>query len=121
MLRGLMIDEPLLISSMIEHAARNPGDTEVVSRTIEGDIHRYTYGECRQRAKKLAQALTRLGVKSGERVGTLAWNSYRHLELYYGVSGIGAVIHTINPRLFVEQIVYIINHAEDQYVFFDIN
>src|SRR5258708_4459579 len=115
MLRGLMMDQPLLISALIDHAARNHADTEIVSRTIEGGIHRYGYGDCRLRAKKLAQALKRLGVKDGERVGTLAWNSYRHLELYYGVSGMGAVIHTINPRLFMEQIVYIINHAEDQY------
>jgi len=121
MLRGLMIDEPLLISRVLEHATRNHGDTEVVSRSIEGPVHRYQYSECSVRARKLAQALQRLGVQQGDRVGTLAWNGYRHLELYYGVSGMGAVIHTINPRLFLEQITYIINHAEDRYVFFDIN
>jgi len=121
MLRGLMMDEPLLISAIIEHAARNHSDTEIVSRTIEGGIHRYGYADCAKRTKKVAQALIRLGVQGGERVGTLAWNGYRHLELYYGVSGTGAVVHTINPRLFLEQIVYIVNHAEDRFVFFDIN
>jgi fatty-acyl-CoA synthase len=121
MLRGLMMDQPLLISSILAHASENHGDTEIVSRTVEGPIHRYTYADCHQRARRLAQALGRLGVTAGDRVGTLAWNGYRHLELYYGVSGMGAVVHTINPRLFVEQIVYIIGHAEDRLVFFDIN
>jgi fatty-acyl-CoA synthase len=121
MLRGLMMDEPLLISSILKHASQNHADTEIVSRTVEGPIHRYTYADCALRARKLAQALSRLGVREGERIGTLAWNGYRHLELYYAVSGMGAVIHTINPRLFLEQIVYIIGHAEDQYICFDIN
>ncbi len=120
MLPGLMQDAPLLISSILEHAARCHGDTEVVSRTVEGGIHRYTYAEAHHRAKRIAQALTRLGVKQGERVATLAWNGYRHYELYYGISGMGAVIHTINPRLFGEQIEYIVNHADDQYLFFDL-
>jgi 3-(methylthio)propionyl---CoA ligase len=121
MLRGLMMDQPLLISSLLRHAAAQHGDVEVVSRTVEGPIHRYTYREAERRAKQLAQALGRLGVGAGDRVGTLAWNGYRHFELYYGVSGSGAVIHTVNPRLFPEQLVYIVNHAEDRYVFFDIN
>jgi len=121
MLRGLMMDEPLLISAILQHAARNHADTEIISRTVEAGIHRYGYADCSTRAKKLAQALSRLGVGAGDRIGTLAWNGFRHLELYYGVSGMGAVTHTINPRLFVEQITYIINHAEDRYVFFDIN
>ena len=120
MLRGLMMDQPLLISSLLDHAALNHGDTEIVSRTVEGHIHRYTYTDARKRAKQLAQALARLGVGMGERVGTLAWNGYRHFELYFGVSGMGSVIHTINPRLFPEQLVYIVNHAEDRYVFFDL-
>jgi fatty-acyl-CoA synthase len=120
MLRGLMMDMPLLISSLIVHADRCHGDTEIVSRTVEGPIHRYTYADAHRRSRQLAQALGRLGVKHGDRIGTLAWNGYRHLELYYGVSGMGAVIHTINPRLFPEQIVYIANHAEDAYVFFDL-
>ena len=120
MLRGLMMDQPLLISSLLEHAALNHGDTEIVSRTVEGQIHRYTYTDARKRAKQLAQALARLGVGMGDRVGTLAWNGYRHFELYFGVSGMGAVIHTINPRLFSEQLVYIVNHAEDRYVCFDL-
>ncbi|MEP7157566.1 MAG: 3-(methylthio)propionyl-CoA ligase [Betaproteobacteria bacterium] len=119
-----MMQRPLLISSLIDHAAQCHGDTEIVSRTIEGaadfDIHRYTYADAQKRSKRLANALTRLGVKRGERIGTLAWNTWRHFELYYGVSGMGAVIHTINPRLFPEQITYITNHAEDQYLFFDI-
>ena len=120
MLRGLMMDSPLLISSLIVHAERCHGDTEIVSRTVEGPIHRYTYADAHKRARQLAQALGRLGVKQGDRIGTLAWNGYRHLELYYGVSGMGAVIHTVNPRLFPEQIVYVVNHAEDAYVFFDL-
>jgi 3-(methylthio)propionyl---CoA ligase len=120
MLRGLMMDLPLLISSLIVHAERCHGDTEIVSRSVEGPIHRYTYADAHKRARQLAQALGRLGVKQGDRIGTLAWNGYRHLELYYGVSGMGAVIHTVNPRLFPEQIVYVVNHAEDAYVFFDL-
>ena len=117
---GLMSERPLLISSILAHAARWHGDTEIVSRTPEGPIHRYTYAEAERRAKRLARALTRLGVKPGDRVGTLAWNSFRHFELYYGISGIGAVCHTINPRLFDEQIVYIINHAADRLLFVDL-
>jgi acyl-CoA synthetase (AMP-forming)/AMP-acid ligase II len=118
---GLMQDRPLLIQQLIEHAAQNHGDTEIVSRTVEGPIHRYTYKEARDRSKKVAEALLALGVKPGDRIGTLAWNGYRHFELYYGISGMGAVCHTINPRLFPEQIVYIVNHAEDQILFVDAN
>lgn len=118
-LMGQMMSAPLLISSIIKHAARYYASTEIVSRRTEGDLHRYTYRDCELRARKVAQALGALGVQQGERVGTLAWNGYRHLEIYYGVSGMGAVCHTINPRLFPEQIAYIINHAEDRYVFFD--
>jgi 3-(methylthio)propionyl---CoA ligase len=121
MLRGLMMDQPLLISSLLTHADRNHGDQEIVSRTVEGPIHRYTYRDLSRRARQLAQALARLGVGAGDRVGSLAWNGYRHLELYYAVSGMGSVMHTINPRLFPEQLVYIVNHAEDRYVAFDIN
>ncbi|AOK16880.1 long-chain fatty acid--CoA ligase [Burkholderia cepacia] len=120
-LLGQMMDLPLLVSSLISHAARHAGDTEIVSRRVEGDLHRYTYRDCERRAKQLAQALARLGVETGDRVGTLAWNGYRHLEAYYGIGGMGAVCHTINPRLFPEQIAYIVNHAEDRYVFFDLN
>jgi len=119
-LLGQMMDVPLTVSSLIAHAARYHGDTQIVSRRIEGGMHRYTYRECETRAKQLAQALIVLGVAPGERVGTLAWNGYRHLEAYFGVTGFGAVCHTINPRLFPEQIAYIINHAQDRYVLFDI-
>ncbi|MCL4798612.1 MAG: long-chain-fatty-acid--CoA ligase [Burkholderiales bacterium] len=119
-MRGQMMDMPLLISSLIRHADRCHGDAEVVSRAVEGPIHRYTYAALHRRARQLAQALARLGVREGDRIGTLAWNGYRHLELYYGVSGMGAVTHTINPRLFPDQIAYIVNHAEDAYVFFDL-
>ncbi len=118
---GLMQDRPLLISQLIEFAAENHGDTEIVSRRVEGDIHRYTYRDARQRAKQMAEALIGLGIKAGDRIGTLAWNGYRHFELYYAISGMGAVCHTINPRLFPEQIVYIVNHAEDQILFVDAN
>lgn len=119
-MQGLIQDRPLLISSLIEFAALYHGNTEIVTRTVEGPIHRYTYRDLRDRSKQLANALTRLNVKLGDRIGTLAWNTYRHFELYYGVSGMGAVLHTVNPRLFPEQIDYIVNHAEDQYLFFDI-
>src|SRR3954469_24019161 len=119
-MQGLMMDMPLLVSSLIEHADRNHGDTEIVSRTVEGPIHRYTYRDANTRAKKVAEALLKLGIKVGDRIGTLAWNGYRHFELYYGISGMGAVCHTINPRLFPEQIVYIVGHAADRLVFFDV-
>ncbi|MBV9835953.1 MAG: fatty-acid--CoA ligase [Alphaproteobacteria bacterium] len=118
---GQMQDRPLLISQLIEFAAENHGDTEIVSRRVEGDIHRYTYRDARHRAKQMAEALVGLGIKAGDRIGTLAWNGYRHFELYYAISGMGAVCHTINPRLFPEQIVYIVNHAEDQILFVDAN
>ena len=117
---GQMMSQPLLISSIIKHADRYYGDNEIVSRRVEGDIHRYTYRECHKRARQMANALEALGVKIGDRVATLAWNGYRHLELYYAISGSGAVMHTINPRLHPDQIAYIANHAEDQYLFFDI-
>ena len=117
---GLMQDRPLLISSLIEFAALNHGDEEIVSRTVEGPIHRYTYKDCALRSRQLAKALDKLGVEQSDRIATLAWNGYRHVEIYYGVSGMGAVCHTINPRLFPEQIVYIINHAEDKYIFMDL-
>ncbi|WP_250525850.1 3-(methylthio)propionyl-CoA ligase [Caballeronia sp. GAWG2-1] len=118
-LYGQMMEIPLLASSLLSHASRHFGDTEIVSRRIEGDIHRYTYRDCEKRAKQLAQALIALGVEQGERIGTLAWNGYRHLECYYGVAGMGAVCHTINPRLFPDQVAFIIDHADDSYVLFD--
>ena len=117
---GLMMDKPLLISSILDHAAKYHGGTEIVSRTVEGPLHRYTYADAAVRAKKLAQALRRLGIGDGDRVATLAWNGYRHFELYYGVSGMGAVCHMVNPRLFSGQISYILNHAEDKIVFADL-
>ncbi|HEY8555008.1 MAG TPA: 3-(methylthio)propionyl-CoA ligase [Burkholderiales bacterium] len=119
-MQGLMMQMPLMISSLIQHADRYHGDTEIVSRLTEGGIHRYTYTDAHRRARQLANALTALGVKHGDRVGTLAWNTYRHFEIYFAVSGIGAICHTINPRLFIDQIVYIVNHAEDAYVFLDL-
>ncbi len=116
---GQMQDRPLLISSLIEHANAFHADAQIVSRGCDGAIHRCTYRDICARAKRLAQALAALGVEPGERVGTLAWNGYHHVEVYYGVSGMGAVLHTINPRLFQEQIAWIANHAEDAYIFFD--
>jgi len=118
---GLMQDRPLLIQHLIDHAAQNHGDTEIVSRTVEGPIHRYTYRDAHKRSKQVAEALLDQGIKPGDRIGTLAWNGYRHFELYYGVSGMGGICHTINPRLFPEQIAYIVNHAEDQLLFVDLN
>ncbi|MFZ6675791.1 3-(methylthio)propionyl-CoA ligase [Undibacterium sp. Xuan67W] len=117
---GQMMSKPLLISSIIEHADRYFGSNEIVSRRAEGDIHRYNYRECHRRSKKLANAFKKMGIKIGDRIATLAWNGYRHMEAYYAVSGSGAVLHTINPRLHPEQIAYIVNHAEDQYLLFDI-
>jgi fatty-acyl-CoA synthase len=119
MLQGQMMDRPLMISDIITYAAEIRGDQEIVSARVEGDRHRYTYADLAGRAAQLAQALTALGIKPGDRVATLAWNGYRHLELYYGISGIGAVCHTINPRLFADQIVYVIGHAEDRILFLD--
>jgi 3-(methylthio)propionyl---CoA ligase len=119
-MHGLMMDMPLLISGLIRHADRHHGDTEIVSKRVEGDLHRYTYREAHTRARRLAKALGRLGLKMHDRAATLAWNGYRHFEVYYAVAGTGSVIHTINPRLFPEQIVYIANHAEDQALFFDL-
>jgi 3-(methylthio)propionyl---CoA ligase len=116
---GLMSERPLLISAIITHAATYHGDIEIVSRTVEGPIHRCTYREAERRSKQLARALLRLGIEPGDRVATLAWNTYRHFELYYAISGIGAVCHTVNPRLFDDQIVYIINHAADRLLFVD--
>ncbi|MFN0159751.1 MAG: 3-(methylthio)propionyl-CoA ligase [Burkholderiales bacterium] len=117
---GIMQNQPLLISSVLAHAARHHADTEIVSRTVEGSIHRYTYADAHRRAMRLARALGGLGVGFSDRVGTLAWNGYRHFELYYGISGLGAVMHTINPRLHPEQIAWIANHAEDKLLFFDL-
>ncbi|WP_143968462.1 3-(methylthio)propionyl-CoA ligase, partial [Tepidimonas fonticaldi] len=116
---GLMQDRPLLISDLIEHAARHHGDVEIVSRRVEGDIHRTTYGEAAGRARQLARALDAMDIGLGERVATLAWNGYRHFEMYFGVSGSGRVLHTINPRLLPEQIAWIVNHAEDRVLAFD--
>lgn len=117
---GLMQNPPLLISSLIEHAATFHADTEIVSRRPEGPIRRSTWGELRDRSKQVANAMAELGVTTGDGVATLAWISDRHLAMYYGVSGVGAVLHTVNPRLFPEQIAYIVNHAEDRALFFDI-
>jgi fatty-acyl-CoA synthase len=116
---GLMMDRPLLISQLIAFADRYHPDAEIVTQTVEGPVHRYTYADAHRRARQAANMLARLGVASGERVATLAWNTYRHFELYYAISGSGAVCHTVNPRLFEEQIVYIVNHAEDRVMFFD--
>ena len=120
-MRGLMMDRPLLISQLIEFAAEYHNTSQIVSRTIEGPIHRYTYADSAVRARKLANALKSLGIQTGDRIGTLAWNGYRHFEIYFAVSGSGAICHTINPRLFPEQVVYIVNHAEDKIIFVDLN
>ena len=120
-MRGLMMDMQLLISSLLRSASEKDGDAEIVTRTVEGPLHRYTYAEAHARAKRLAQALTRLGVNEGDRVGTLAWNTFRHYECYFGIAGMGAVCHTINPRLHPGQIAYIVNHAEDAVLLADLS
>ena len=118
-MRGLMPDTPLLISSIIRHADRVFGEQEIVSRTLEGPLHRTNYREVHARSRKLARALLGLGIQPGDRVATLAWNGYRHVEVYFASSGLGAVCHTINPRLFPEQILYILRHAADTVLFVD--
>jgi fatty-acyl-CoA synthase len=117
---GSMMQQPLLVSSLLVHAERHHGEQQVVSRRVEGDVHRYTFRELASRSRQLANALRALGVEFGDRVGTLAWNGYRHMELYYAVSGSGAVLHTLNPRLHPDQVVWIADHAEDQVLFFDL-
>jgi len=119
-MQALMMDMPLLVSNLLRHAARHFSDVEIVSRRVEGDLHRYTYADCHDRAARLADALTRRGVHVGDRVATLAWNGYRHMEIYYAVAGMGGVIHTVNPRLHPEQIAWIVNHANDQFLSFDL-
>ena len=126
-MQGLMMDAPLLISDLIRHADRHHGDAEIVSKRVEvptkdgsGAIHRYTYRDAHTRSRRLANALKKLGVGPTDRVATLAWNGYRHFEIYYAVAGNGGVIHTINPRLFPDQVVYIANHAEDKVLFVDL-
>jgi acyl-CoA synthetase (AMP-forming)/AMP-acid ligase II len=118
---GLMQDQPLLISNLIEFAQRHHADVEIVSRRVEGDLHRYTYKDAAARSRQVANALDTLSLGFGDRVATLAWNGYRHFELYFGVSGSGRVLHTINPRLHPDQIAWIVNHAEDQVLCFDLS
>lgn len=117
---GLMQSQPLLISTLLEFAGRHHGDAEIVSRRVEGDIHRYTWQHAASRARQVANAVDAQGIAFGDRVATLAWNGYRHLELYFGVSGSGRVLHTINPRLHSAQIAWIANHAEDRVLCFDL-
>ena len=116
---GLMQNQPLLISTLITFAERNHGDGEIVSRRVEGDIHRYTYRDLARRARQLANVLDGMGLQFSDRVASLAWNGYRHMEMYFGVSGSGRVLHTVNPRLHPDQIAWIVNHAEDQVLCFD--
>jgi fatty-acyl-CoA synthase len=119
-MNGSMMQLPLLISSLLVHAERHHGEQDVVSRRVEGDIHRTNYRELAARSRRMANALAGLGIKSGDRVATLAWNGYRHMEIYYAASGSGAVLHTLNPRLHPDQVVYIADHAEDRALFFDL-
>src|ERR1700737_3127192 len=114
-----MQNQPLLLSSLLQHADRFHGSTEIVSRTVEGPVHRYTYKDAARRVRKLAGALRRWGVGPSDRGATLAWNNYRHFEIEHGVTGLGAVWHAINPRLVPAQISYIANHAEDKVLFFE--
>ncbi|WP_299084352.1 long-chain-fatty-acid--CoA ligase [uncultured Paraglaciecola sp.] len=119
-MQALMMNSQLMISSILRHADRNHPDTEIVSVTADNPRHRHTFKDFANRSRQLANALAELGAKFGDRIGTLAWNDYRHLELYYGVSGSGMVCHTINPKLYPEQVNYIINHAEDKFIFVDL-
>jgi acyl-CoA synthetase (AMP-forming)/AMP-acid ligase II len=119
MLPGQMMNLPLTLTTIMEAAERVHGDSEIVSVTADNPEHRYTYADSFQRTRQLANALAQLGVEEGDRIATLAWNDYRHFELYYAISCSGAVCHTINPRLFPEQVDYIVNHAEDKLIFVD--
>ncbi|MBT9596958.1 MAG: fatty-acid--CoA ligase [Vitreoscilla sp.] len=119
-MNGLMMQQPLLISSLLTHAERHHGEQQIVSRRVEGDIHRYSFRDMAGRSRRMANALGTLGMKPGDRVATLAWNTHRHMELYYAVSGAGGVLHTLNPRLHPDQVVWIADHAEDQILFFDL-
>ena len=117
---GLMQDWPLLCHRVIDHAARNHAERRVISRSIEGPIHTTTYPAIRTRALRVAKRLDRDGIREGDRVATLAWNTWRHLEAWYGILGIGAIYHTVNPRLFADQIAWIVNHAEDRVMMADL-
>jgi acyl-CoA synthetase (AMP-forming)/AMP-acid ligase II len=120
-MQALMMDRALTLPSILEYAAQYHPHRQVVDRTVEGPIHRYGYAEALKRTKRMANALVAMGVKPGDRVATLAWSTHRHFELYFAVTGIGAVLHTINPRLHADQIVWVANHAEDAFLFFDLN
>jgi fatty-acyl-CoA synthase len=120
-MRGLMQDFPLLVHRVLDHAARWHGATSILSRSVEGPLHRTDYATLSRRARALASACERkFGLKTGSVIATMAWNSWRHLEIWYGVMGLGGIVHTLNPRLFTEQLAYIINHAEDQWIFIDL-
>ncbi|HXX25985.1 MAG TPA: AMP-binding protein, partial [Pseudolabrys sp.] len=117
---GLMQDWPLLCHRIIDHAAKYHGERKVITRSVEGPIVETNYAEIRRRARKVAKRLEKDGIKFGDRVATMAWNTWRHLETWYGILGLGAVYHTVNPRLFRDQICWIINHAEDRMIFVDL-
>ncbi len=119
-MRGLMMDTPLLISSILDHAATVFADQTVVTRTVEGPFHSYTYADLHRRSRQLSNALAALGIRQGDRIATIAWNTHRHMEIYFAVSGMGAVCHTLNPRLHPAQCGYIVNHAEDRVLFVDL-
>ena len=114
---GLMQSQPLMISAVLKHAARHHGTAEIVSKSVEGDIHRYTWADAERRSRQLARALQAQGIVAGDRVGTLAMNGFRHLEIYYGAPGMEAICHTVNPRLHPDDIAYIVNHAGDKILF----
>lgn len=116
---GLMMDRPLLTTEILNHAVRNYRNTPIITRTVEGPIHRYTIADSAKRIAKLANALRRAGVGHGDRVGVIGWNTYRQFEMYYAVGGIGAILHTVNPRLGPENATFVINHAEDEHLFYD--
>ena len=120
-MKGLMQDWPLLVHTFIDHASIHHGDREIVTRKVEGDIHRTNYSNIHSRSRKFSKALIKLGVKKSDVIGTLAWNTHRHLESWYGITGVGAIYHTLNPRLFLEQLEYIINHAENKFIISDIS
>jgi fatty-acyl-CoA synthase len=120
-MQGLMQDWPLLVHTILDHARNWHGNQEIVSRTVEGPIHRCTYTDLDRRARQIGSAAqSELKIGKGDVIATMAWNGYRHMEIWYGLMGIGAVVHTLNPRLFTEQLTYIVNHAEDQWVFLDL-